>query len=90
MSPCPPLDAPSLLVYHPACLGDFASMRDVPVFVLARLIIEPYTYFTVFLARGQDNFLAVANEEGIVRLYNTANRENPVLKGNNACGLIPQ
>lgn len=27
------------------------------------------------------NVLAVANEEGIVRIYNTESRENPLLKG---------
>lgn len=32
-------------------------------------------------APGLHSALAVANEEGIVRLYNTESRENPVLKG---------
>ncbi|XP_056151020.1 denticleless protein homolog [Lampris incognitus] len=31
-------------------------------------------------ARGLQSVLAVANEEGVVRLYNTESRENPVLK----------
>ncbi|XP_062324303.1 denticleless protein homolog [Osmerus eperlanus] len=31
-------------------------------------------------ARGMQGVLAVANEEGIVRLYNTENRKSPVLK----------
>lgn len=46
----------------------------------------------IFLSRGsageQQNVLAVANEEGIVRLYNTESRENPLLKGT-CMELIP-
>ncbi|KAF7666042.1 hypothetical protein LDENG_00119970 [Lucifuga dentata] len=30
--------------------------------------------------KGQQNVLAVANEEGIVRIYNTESHENPILK----------
>ena len=31
--------------------------------------------------KGTERVLAVANEEGIVRLYNTERCENPILKG---------
>lgn len=35
----------------------------------------------LFSARDLQNILAAANEEGIVRLYNTESREYPLLKG---------
>ena len=31
--------------------------------------------------KGMERVLAVANEEGIVRLYNTERCENPIIKG---------
>ncbi|XP_071775216.1 denticleless protein homolog [Centroberyx gerrardi] len=72
--PCPRYPLTSLLEGYQCARHDehisYGNLGDtVPPFGLAFSSVK-----------GLQNVLAVANEEGVVRLYNTENRGNPVLK----------